>query len=170
MTESDPTKAGFRLRRALASDLAAVDALLARSYPKLLKADYPPSVLVTALPLISRAQSALLSSGTYYVVEDADGSVIGAGGWTPDKAKRALGHIRHLVSDDRQLRRGIARAIVAHVLAEARGRGIMQMECWSTRTAVPFYTAMGFRALGPIDVPLAPGISFPCIRMQQALE
>ena len=58
------------IRPSTLSDLAAVDALLARTYPKLLKADYPPSVLVTALPLISRAQPKLLTCGTYYVVED----------------------------------------------------------------------------------------------------
>ena len=60
------------LRVATPADLAAVDALLARSYPRLLAADYPPSVLVTALPLISRARPELLASGTYYVVEDGD--------------------------------------------------------------------------------------------------
>ena len=49
------------------ADLAAVDALLARSYPRLLAADYPPSVLVTALPLISRARPELLAVGTYWV-------------------------------------------------------------------------------------------------------
>ena len=49
----------IRVRPAERSDMAAVDALLARSYPRLLKPDYPPSVLVTALPLISRAQPAL---------------------------------------------------------------------------------------------------------------
>lgn len=39
-------------RTALRGDLSAVDALMARSYAKLLAADYPPSVLVTALPII----------------------------------------------------------------------------------------------------------------------
>lgn len=44
------------LRPATLDDLAAVDRLLADSYPRLLAADYAPSVLVTALPIISRAQ------------------------------------------------------------------------------------------------------------------
>lgn len=57
----------FIVRSAAKGDIAAVDALLARTYPRLLKPDYPPSVLVTALPLISRAQPALVTSGTYYV-------------------------------------------------------------------------------------------------------
>ena len=51
------------LRHATPSDLAAVDALLARSYPRLLAADYSASVLVTAVPIIARARPELLASG-----------------------------------------------------------------------------------------------------------
>ena len=43
------------------------------------------------------------------------------------------------------------------------------MECWSTCTAVRFYEAMGFRQVGPIDVPLRDGITFPSVRMRRAV-
>jgi len=158
----------MHVRPTTKADLAAVDALLARTYPKLLKADYPPSVLVTALPVISRAQPALLVCGTYYVAEE-DGAILGAGGWTPDKAEEGLGHIRHVVTDDRALRRGVGRAIMERSFAVARAAGITRMECWATRTAVPFYTAVGFHEIGPIDVTLAGGISFPSVRMLRDL-
>ncbi len=154
----------MRVRPSMKSDLAAVDALLARTYPKLLKADYPPSVLVTALPLISRAQPALLTCGTYYVVEQ-DSAIVGAGGWTPDRKDSTLGHIRHVVTDDRALRRGVGRALMHHCFDEARAAGTLRMECWSTRTAEPFYRALGFESLGPMEVTLQAGITFPSIRM-----
>lgn len=156
------------IRPTTKADMAAVDALLARTYPKLLKADYPPSVLVTALPIISRARPELLACGTYYVVEE-DGNVLGAGGWTRDKTDRTLGHIRHVVTDDRALRRGVGRRLMQHTIDVARTRGVTRMECWATRTAVPFYEAVGFRVIGPIDVPLAAGIVFPSLRMLQEL-
>ncbi|MFA3918148.1 GNAT family N-acetyltransferase [Ruegeria hyattellae] len=159
----------IRVRMAERSDMAAVDALLARSYPRLLKRDYPPSVLVTALPLISKAQPALFGCGTYYVAEEGD-AILGAGGWTRDRRQRGLGHIRHVVTDHRALRRGVGRAILAHALAQARAAGITEMECWSTRTAVSFYAAMGFQNEGPMQVPLQAGISFPAIRMRQRLS
>ena len=57
----------FSLRRANPDDLSALDLLLARSYPRLLKADYPPSVVVLALPIIVRARPELLASGRYFV-------------------------------------------------------------------------------------------------------
>lgn len=156
------------IRTATRSDLAAVDALLARSYPRLLKADYPPSVLVTALPLISKAQPRLLASGTYYVAE-LDGVIVGAGGWTRDRRRRDTGHIRHVVTDADHVRKGIGRALMRHILEQAARAGLRRMECWSTRTAVAFYAAMGFAEVGPMVVELAPGISFPAVRMVRRL-
>lgn len=148
--------------------MMAVDAMLARSYPKLLKADYPPSVLVTAIPLISHAQPRLLTCGTYYVAEQ-DGEIRGAGGWTRDRTNRARGHIRHVVTDYRHLRHGIARAILFHTFEMARRSGVTRMECWSTRTAEPFYESLGFAVLGPMELELAPGILFPFMRMIREL-
>ncbi|WP_299698932.1 GNAT family N-acetyltransferase [uncultured Tateyamaria sp.] len=156
------------IRPTTKADMAVVDALLARTYPKLLKANYPPSVLVTALPIISRARPELLVCGTYYVVEE-DGAVLGAGGWTRDKRDRRLGHIRHVVTDDRALRRGVGRRLMSHCFDVARAAGVKRMECWATRTAVPFYAAVGFVEAGPIDVQLQSGIVFPSVRMLRDL-
>jgi hypothetical protein len=75
------TAGSITLRCATGRDFDAIDAMLARSCYKLLKNDYPPSVMVTAVPLISRANPALVRSGTYYVAETSDGQIIGAGGW-----------------------------------------------------------------------------------------
>lgn len=165
----DPTA-----RVATRGDIAAVDALLARSYPALLKHDYPPSVLVTALPLISRAQPALVTCGSYFVVETADGAIVAAGGWTaqaPRGAEQGVGiaHVRHVVTDHRHVRRGIGRLLMAHVLDTARAAGHRHMLCQSTLTAVRFYAAMGFADLGRIDVPLRAGISFAAVRMARDL-
>jgi len=155
-------------------DLAAVDALLAASYPTLLKRDYPPSVLVTALPLISRARPELLRSGSYYMAEDGDGRALAAGGWTRSAPQggaglRQVGHVRHVVTHPQMLRRGLARSILTRCLAEALADGVERMVCQSTRTAVPFYTSMGFRVRGEINVMLRPGISFPAVEMERPL-
>lgn len=156
------------IRPSTGADFAAVDALLARSYPKLLKADYPPSILVTALPLISRAQPELLACGTYYVAEAA-GEIIGAGGWTPDRSDPTLGHVRHLVTDDRALRRGVGTALMARSFEDARAAGLRRMACSATWTAEAFYQAQGFVTLGRVDVPLQRGITFPAIGMLRDL-
>lgn len=158
----------MKIRPTTRDDLAAVDMLLARSYPKLLKADYPPSVLVTALPIIARAQPKLLSCGTYYVVVE-ERLVLGAGGWTPDRTDRTLGHIRHVATDDRAVRRGVGRMLMEHCFETARAAGVTRMECWATLTAERFYQACGFETVGPMDVTLEGGISFPSLRMLRDL-
>ncbi|MEM8555418.1 MAG: GNAT family N-acetyltransferase [Pseudomonadota bacterium] len=157
------------VRLARAGDLSRLDALFGRTYPKLLKADYPPSVMVTAVPLIAKAQPALVSSGTFRVAELSNGDIIGAGGWTPRRKRPQIGDVRHVVCDDRFLRNGIARSILQASMKEAAADGVRIMDCKSTRTAVPFYLSMGFVPLGPIDVPLRDGITFPAIQMQLRL-
>lgn len=155
----------FTVRTAKAADISAVDALLARAYPRLLKADYPPSVMVTALPLISRAQPRLVTCGSYFVAEAEDGAIIGAGGWTPRNRTSEIGNIRHLVTDDRYVRRGVGRTILEMSHEQAVRQGIKLMNCDATLTAEPFYSTMGYERSGEIAVQLRPGIVFPAIRM-----
>ena len=162
------------IRIAHQADLAAVDALLGTAYPVLLKPDYPASVLVTAVPLISRAQPRLLSSGNYYLMCDGD-TVLGAGGWSWTAPQGGLGpvdmgHIRHVVTDHRRTRQGIGRRLMGHILTKAADAGVGQLDCLSTLTAVPLYSALGFQVIGPVDVRLRPGILFPAMRMQRRLE
>ena len=96
---------------------------------------------------------------------------MGAGGWTAQapggaRAQAKLGHIRHVVTDPARVRHGIGRAMMERVLTEARAQGCAAMACQSTRTAVPFYAAMGFEALHEITVPLRGGIDFPAVQMK----
>ncbi len=163
----------LKVRAATMADVAAVDALLARAYPKLLKADYAPSMMVMALPLIARAKPSLVTCGTYFVVEQA-GAIIGAGGWTTaapgrGQVRSGQGNIRHVVTDDRQVRRGVGRALMTHIVQTATAAGVRRLECLSTLTARPFYQAMGFVVAGPVTVPLAQGIEFPAIAMWRDL-
>ncbi len=161
------------LRTATRDDVPGVEALLQRSYPRLLKADYAPSVLVTALPLISRAQPRLVTCGTYYVIED-EGTVVAAGGWTaapPQGHGRIEGvaHVRHVATDPDRTRAGLGRHLMEHVVAAARAAGHTRMDSQSTLTAVPFYRAMGFGEIGPIEIELRPGIVFPAMAMTRRI-
>lgn len=156
------------IRVATPDDLRPLDALFGRAYPRLLKADYPPSVLVTALPLISKAQPHLLRCGTFYVAQTETGWMVGAGGWTP-RAGGTIGDVRHVVTDDRQVRRGVGRTLMSHAVNTARAAGIRLLDCKATRTAVPFYAAMGFVKDREITVPLRPGIEFPAVHMTLSL-
>ena len=161
------------LRPATPDDFPAVDSLLSRSYPRLLRNDYPPSTLVTALPLISRAQPQLLASGTYYVMEAEDGALVAAGGWTATgpqgRSEPGAGHVRHVATDPDHLGQGLARRILHHSFAAARAAGLTRLDCLSTLTAVPFYMRLGFQRLHPETLMLRPGITFDAVAMQRPL-
>lgn len=165
----------MQIRATTRQDIPAVDALLAASYPILLKPDYPPSVLVTALPLISRAQPGLVTCGTYYGVFEGD-LLVGAGGWTrahPGRAgdiTGAIAHIRHVVTDHKRVRQGIGRSLMDHVFRQAHAAGIDVLHCQATRTAVPFYASVGFVGDQEIAVDLRGGISFPAVQMMRRLQ
>ncbi|MEJ6392216.1 GNAT family N-acetyltransferase [Gymnodinialimonas sp. 2305UL16-5] len=162
------------IRITSAADLPAVDALLTASYPVLLKPDYAPSTLVTCLPLITRARPELLRSGSYFMAHEGDGRALAAGGWTHNAPQggvgpRDVGHIRHVVTHPKATRRGLARSILERCFATARASGVRWMMCQSTRTAEPFYSAMGFQRRGEIEIMLRPGIGFPAVEMIRAL-
>ncbi len=169
----------LHIRTARPGDQQALDRLFGQSYPALLKTAYPPSIMVTAVPLISRAKPELIVSGSYFVVTCADGAeegcIVGAGGWTARErgtgrvGVSATGHVRHVVTDHRRVRQGIGRALMGHVIETARGAGMSRLDCLSTLNAEAFYRACGFETREPVTVPLRAGIDFPAIRMQRSL-
>ena len=166
----------YTLRLACAEDQAAIDDLLQRSYPALLRTDYSADVMQSVVPLMARARPELLASGRYFLLLDGERAV-GAGGYSlaapgprggPIGATEAgLAHIRHVATDPALTRQGIGRRLMAAVFAAAEAEGPIRFECLSTLTAVPFYAALGFAVQGPVDLTLAPGVVFPAVRMRR---
>jgi GNAT superfamily N-acetyltransferase len=157
------------LRPTLETDLDAVSRVSAASYSVLLVPDYPAEILAVIVPVISRAKPELISSGTYFAAIE-NNEIIAVGGWTKtrpgtNELVEGLGHIRHVAADPRHLRKGAAGMIVQRCLNEARLAGITEMECLSTKTAVPFYARFGFGVVTERDVVLA-GVPFASIEMK----
>lgn len=163
------------IRTSTRGDLSKIDELFSRSYPALLQGHYPPSLMVTAVPLIARANPVLLTSGHYFAVLNSQGIIVGAGGWSGRNPRArssgapTTGHVRHVVTDHRYTRLGIGRALMGHIFDDARAAGVLRLDCLSTRMAVPFYAACGFETVQPVTIDLRPGIEFPAILMQRSL-
>lgn len=160
------------VRPATLADIGAVDSLLRRSYGPLLRADYPPSTLVLALPAMARAQPRLLASGRYFLAETG-GEIVGAGGWSPEapgggRVTPGLGHVRHLATDARAVRRGVGRALIDRVFEQARAERVARLSCLSTLTAVPFYEALGFAALRRVTLHFG-GAPFAAVELERDL-
>lgn len=158
------------VRTAMPEDAPAVEALLGRSYPALMAGAYAAGVLAQALPLMTRANPALLASGTFYLVETA-GRAIGCGGWTSGApgsgaVVEGLAHLRHFAVDPAHVRKGIGRRIYDACAHTAAGQGALRFQAYSSLNAETFYAGMGLKPLEVLSLPMGPGIAFPAVLME----
>lgn len=161
----------WRLRTATAADEPGVTTLLDRSYSALMAGAYEPALLERALPLIAKANPALLECGTWFVAESSGNRIVGCGGWTPHRPdsteiEPTLGHVRHFATDPDWTGNGIGRAIHARSREQALAAGIQRFACYASLNAVPFYAALDFRPVRRVEVPIADNIVFPAMLME----
>ena len=118
--------------------------------------------------------SALLSSGTFYLTKLETGFAVGCGGWSwerPGKGdiESGLGHIRHFATHPNWVGRGIGRSIYNMCVREARSSGVSAFECYSSLNAEAFYAALGFQVMQRVNVEMGPNVLFPTILMRQTI-
>jgi predicted N-acetyltransferase YhbS len=168
-TEGDPLTPSFSIRPATLADARAVSDVLAASYSLFYRGWYRDDILDRALPAMTRANPALLASGTYYVAETG-GRIVSCGGWSREKvggaATPGLFHIRHFATHPDFVRRGAAGAVIERCLAEAEAAGAHEMEALSSLPAEAFYAGHGFRTQAAVHVPMA-GAAFACMLMRR---
>jgi N-acetylglutamate synthase-like GNAT family acetyltransferase len=158
------------VRVACPADSEAVGALLLASFSSLLSGHYDREMLDMALPLLTRANTTLLASGSYYVAESEAGALVGCGGWStapPGSGDivQGEGHVRHFAVHPSWSGRGIGTSLLARCFVDA-GLVVRTLYCYSSLNAEPFYKARGFGAIGSIDVPSGPGLKFRSILMK----
>jgi GNAT superfamily N-acetyltransferase len=164
----------FTVRRAMPEDESRVSELLLASYPGLMLTAYDQAILEAALPLITRANPALLSAGTYYLAVNDDDFAVGCGGWSWERpgsseVKLELAHIRHFSTRPEWLGRGIGRQLYERCEEDARSSGVRRFECQASLNAEGFYAALGFRSVGRIEVRIGPGPMLPSVLMERAI-
>jgi N-acetylglutamate synthase-like GNAT family acetyltransferase len=164
----------FTVRRATPEDESGVSELLLASYPGLMRTVYDQAILEAALPLITRANPALLSAGTYYLAVDENGFAVGCGGWSRERPGSSevaleLAHIRHFATRPEWLGRGIGRQLYRRCEEDARSSGVRRFECQASLNAEGFYAALGFRSVGRIEVRIGPGPMLPSVLMERTI-
>ena len=173
-----PTGAGvpaeLTVRIASPEDEAAVSRLLEASYPVLMRDGYDDAVLAAVLPLMTRANPALLACGTFYLAAEDDGRLVGCGGWTRERPGSGeiapeLAHIRHFATHPAWLRRRVGHVLFDRCADHARAAGIRRLECYASLNAVDFYAALGFAPVRPMEVPMGPGLQFPALLMARGI-
>jgi predicted N-acetyltransferase YhbS len=161
------------IRVAAPDDTAAVTRVLEASYPVLLAGAYDAALLARTMKMLTRPHPKLLAGGTYFLAEE-EGEPVGCGGWSlwapgSEKVEDGLAHLRHFAVVPAAVRRGVGRALYDRCERDARAAGARRFETQATLNGEPFYAALGFERVGPIDVPMGPGLDFPSILMRRAI-
>ncbi len=174
----------YSLRTATLDDSEAIRALIGRSIRELGADDYRPEQIEAALLGAFGLDTRLISDGTYFVIEDVPGRILGCGGWS---GRRTLfGSDEHAERDDAWLdpaidaakiraffidpahaRRGLGRRILDQCEAAARSAGFRRFELMATLPGVRLYAACGYVAEPPINYPLPGGLHIRFVPMHK---
>ena len=173
------------LRKASSSDIAQIEALIARAARGLSLDDYRPSQIEGALRGAFGVDTQLLEDETYFVVQAAE-ALIGCGGWSfratlfggdarkerdatrLDPATHAA-RIRAFFVDPSHARRGVASRLLDRCEHEARRHGFSQTELMATLPGVKFYAARGYVGAPLIRYDVGSGESIEFVPMRKQL-
>lgn len=169
--------AGLTSRLAVASDIPALDVVMAAAIAELQRGFLTPAQIAASRTIMGLDRQ-LIADGTYFVVEE-DGAIAGCGGWSRratlyggdhspgrdaallDPAKDAA-RVRAMYTHPDFARRGVGRLILALCEDAARAEGFKRLELMGTKSGQPLYRSAGyevieeiFDARGGEPVPLA---------------
>ena len=176
------------VRKAVMSDVPALQALIEASVRGLQAQDYTPSQIEAALEGVYGVDTQLIADGTYFAAEavpsepSARPVIVGCGGWSKRKTlfggdqwsarqddlldpAREAAKIRAFFVHPDWARRGIGSLILAACEDAAKAAGFKRLEMGATLSGVAFYRAKGYVALENVSVPLGNGEVLPIVRM-----
>lgn len=188
MNESAAHRWSFRV--ATLEDAPILNELISASVRALSRADYTDAQMDGAIGSALGLDTQLIADQTYFVVLCADapvrGGIVGCGGWSyrrtlccgddapgrdasrMDPAREAA-KIRAIYVHPSFARRGLGRAILHFVEAEAVRAGFHMLEMGATVTGAPLYAREGYREVERMEVALHNGAALPVIRMTKTV-
>ena len=173
------------LRPAMPGDIAALEALIARSGLSLSKGFYTEQQAQAITRHVFGVDTQLISDATYFVIE-RDGELLACGGWSKratlfgaDRTKAAAdplldpatqaGRIRAFFVEPAVARQGLGTRLIRHCEAEAAGAGFTMLEMAATLPGVPLYRSAGYEKIEDFDIDLPGGIRVPLARMRKRI-
>lgn len=137
----------------------------------------------SAIRYVFGVDTTLVDDGTYYVVE-LDGELAGCGGWSKRNTmyggdQRPVGEaslldpsteaarIRAFFVAPNAARRGVGRRLLQHCEDAATAAGFHRLTLMATLPGVPFYAALGFRAMEDVVDVLPDGVPLKFVKMDK---
>ena len=141
----------------------------------------------SAVTHVFGVDSTLIADATYYAVE-IEGKLAACGGWSRrrtlyggdqrpvgepadllDPAKDAA-RIRAFFVAPEFVRQGLGRQLLDHCIMAAAEGGFSNLELMATLPGVPFYAALGFREVEPVQDLLPDGVPLAFVRMTRGIR
>jgi GNAT superfamily N-acetyltransferase len=176
----------YVIRKANLDDRAAIEDLIAASARRLSLEDYSEQQIEAALGSVFGVDTDLIRDGTYFVVVDSFGMLIGCGGWS--KRKTLFGGDRYAGRDEGELdpasepakiraffvhpdhaRKGIGRAILAACESEAAACGFQSLELMATLPGLKLYKACGYEGDERVEYELGNGVRIAFVPMRKGI-
>jgi len=174
-----------QLRLAQTGDIAAMEALIARSGIELSAGFYTEAQAAAVTQHVFGVDTQLVADQSYFLIE-RDGALVACGGWSKratlfgsDRAKTGPdplldpatqpARIRAFFVDPSMARQGLGRMLMQHCQQQAAAAGFTAMELAATMPGVPLYLASGFAVSEPFDITLPGDIKVPLARMRKAI-
>jgi GNAT superfamily N-acetyltransferase len=174
------------LRKAVMSDCALLQALIARSINALGAGDYSAEQIEAALRGAFGVDRQLIADGTYYVGE-LETRIVACGGWS--RRRTLFGGDAHAVRDATELdpahdaariraffvdpsvaRQGFGSALLARCEADAAAHGFQRFELMATLPGSRLYAARGYVGGAPVFYRLGPALSIEFIPMTKSVS
>jgi len=176
----------FLLRKAVPEDTSVLTDLIDSSVRELQKQDYTAAQIDGAIGTVFGVDSQLIADGTYFVVETAERSIVGCGGWSYRKTLYGSDHhtrrqdalldpatdaarIRAFFVHPDYARRGIGTRILDACEQAAIAAGFHRFELGATLTGVKLYQARAYVPGVSISVPLPNGELLPVVLMTKSV-
>lgn len=175
----------YAIRKATCADIPSIEHVMRESLRSIGIRSYNARQIASALEHIAHLDRDLVNDGTYFVAE-ADGTIVGCGGWSR-RAKLYAGsagsaddsrlldpatepaRVRAMFVAPQWERRGIGRRILAMCEEEARAEGFRTVELMAMLSGRAMYDACGYAAVEDVEPPLADGTKLPLTRMIKPL-
>ena len=177
----------FIIRKATFKDQSEIEDLIAESVRGLSREDYSQQEIELSIKTVFGVDTELIADETYFVVE-ADGKLVGCGGWS--RRKTLYGASAYAQSRDSDLldpridaakiraffihpefaRQGIGRAILEACEREAVIFGFTSAEMMATLPGVKLYEVCGYARDEETRVPVGENIDIICIKMRKDLK
>lgn len=175
----------YTIRKGTAADIASIERVMRESLRSIGIRSYDRKQIASALEHIAHLDRDLVNDGTYFVAE-ADGTIVGCGGWSrrsklyagsagSDDDSRLLdpatepARVRAMFVAPQWERRGIGRRILAMCEEAARAEGFRNVELMAMLSGRAMYAACGYAAVEDVEPRLADGTKLPLTRMIKPL-